>query len=253
MEQALSDAHASLTSLGGVVEQDLGMSAKVIQLANSCFYALPNRITNPSQAVCLLGLDIIKSLVVWFYAGAQLQGIHSGILSMEELQQHSTRVSGYIREIAKIERMDKHASDELVAAGLFHDIGKLILSGNLPQQYLSAVARAEEFGIPLYLAEEKVLGASHAEVGAYLLGLWGFTDTVVEACCYHHNLHAYQNHDNPTVCLVYAADAIDAELEGKGTDPARTADTLRPFGFETRFDRWREHCQAMRDTALAKR
>jgi HD-like signal output (HDOD) protein len=78
-------------------------------------------------------------------------------------------------------------------AGLLHDVGKLILVDHFPDEHKEIIELAKNENIPLNDAETQVLGASHAEVGAYLLGLWCMTDPIVEAVAFHHN---------PQICLV---------------------------------------------------
>ena len=249
--QAISDANSSLTAIGKKIEQDLGMSAKVLQLANSAFFGLPTKVSSPTQAVCLLGLDIIKSLVTWFHAGAQFQGIETARLSFNALQQHSLRVSGYVREIAAAEGLEKHETDELITAGLFHDIGKLILAANIPDRYNQIIQHESQLKYPLFLVEEQMLGATHADVGAYLMALWGFTDSVVEACCYHHNPQAYTGYSFKSLCVVFAANAIDAELENRHVPSTEKPiiEYLAQYGLEKRIEVWRTRCSALRESA----
>ena len=248
--QALADSNISLSAIGKTIEQDLGMSAKVLQLVNSAFFGLPIKVTSPTQAVCLLGLDIVKSLAAWFHVGAQLQGFDTGGLSFNTLQQHSLRVSGYVREIAATEELEKHETDELITAGLFHDIGKLILAANLPDRYAHVLQRVADLKLPLFFVEETAFGASHADIGAYLMALWGFTDSVVEACCYHHNPQAYTGYSFKSLCVVFAADAIDEELEHPERNHGKPMiDFLSQYGLEKRIAVWRTCCAALRESA----
>jgi HD-like signal output (HDOD) protein len=77
-------------------------------------------------------------------------------------------------------------SDDTLLAGLLHDIGYWVLAQECPQDLTRAVELAVSQDIPLHAAEYQVLGASHAEIGAYLLGIWGLPYPVVEAVAHHH-------------------------------------------------------------------
>jgi putative nucleotidyltransferase with HDIG domain len=212
----LSMPEASLREAGGLVEQDLGMSAKVLQLVNSAFFGVRQTIASPSLAVSLLGLDVVRSLFVMDSSVEQL-GVHSGLVpgfSHARLQRHSMSVAMCARALATLLRLDKPAVDDAFMAGLFHDIGKLVLVANLPATYAEALEIHQKRGIPLQEAEYTVLKATHAEVGAYLLGLWAFADRIVEVCAYHHTPHLYQGANPEVLLAVHAADAIV-----KNTDP----------------------------------
>src|SRR5699024_7917001 len=75
---------------------------------------------------------------------------------------------------------------ESAMAGLFHDIGRLTIASQLPGPYREVLGLIRTEGQPVADAEREVLGASHAEVGGYLLGLWGLPDALVEAVAWHH-------------------------------------------------------------------
>ena len=69
---------------------------------------------------------------------------------------------------------------------MLHDIGKLVLWARRPEVYAGVVQAARALGKALYEVEVERLGVSHAEIGAYLLGLWGLPYPIVEAVASHH-------------------------------------------------------------------
>ena len=77
--------------------------------------------------------------------------------------------------------------EESFTDGLLHDAGKLILASTLGEQYPKVLEYMEQADIGLYAAERELLGCSHAQVGAYLFGLWGLPSTIVEAVAWHHD------------------------------------------------------------------
>ena len=81
---------------------------------------------------------------------------------------------------------DSGIAHEAFTAGLLHDVGKLALAMNFPEEYQFALAIASEREVPIWVAEKEVLGATHAEAGAYLLSLWGLPSGMISAVAAHH-------------------------------------------------------------------
>ena len=177
----------SLKKVSNIISQDVSMSAKILQLVNSAFFGLPQKITDPHQAVVFLGMDTLKALVLSihvfssFAEDAELCGF-----SLTRMWQHSLRTSKLARNIAYAEMADDKVVEEAIIAGMLHDIGKLVLL-KVPMLYKEITELVRMAGCDLAEAEYIVMKTSHAELGAYLLGLWGIPDNVVEAVAFHHN------------------------------------------------------------------
>ncbi len=90
------------------------------------------------------------------------------------------------RDIARSELDKKGVGEEALIAGILHDSGKLVLL-KVPRKYKKIKDYEEENGCTFLEAEYAVLKTSHAEIGAYLLGLWGLPDNIVETVAFHHN------------------------------------------------------------------
>jgi putative nucleotidyltransferase with HDIG domain len=176
---------ASLKGVGRIVARDMGMTARVLQLVNSAFFGLRQQITDPVQAVIYLGLETIKALALSTQVFSQFDRTKLGHLPLQALQDHSLMVGVLAKRIAETERAGKQIVDYALAAGLLHDVGKLVLAVNHPQLYDEAMVLAEEQNIYPHEMEQQVFGASHAEVGAYLLGIWGLPNPIVEALAFH--------------------------------------------------------------------
>ncbi len=178
---------ASLKKVGHIISQDVSMSAKILQMVNSAFFGLPQKITDPHQAVVYLGIDTVKALVLSihvfsaFAEDAELCGF-----SLVRMWGHSLRTSKLARNIAHAEMADEKVAEEATIAGMLHDIGKLILL-KVPVLYKEITELVKTTGCDFTEAEYIVMKTSHAELGAYLLGLWGIPDNVVEAVAFHHN------------------------------------------------------------------
>jgi HD-like signal output (HDOD) protein len=163
------------------------MTAKILKLVNSAFFCLSCEISSASHAVQLLGLDTVRTLVLTAHVFERFQ---SRLLTADDVHQisdHSLAVSNIARKIAIFEHADQHIQDESFTAGLLHDAGKLILASTLEEQYGKVLEHSEKADVGLYAAECELLGCSHAQVAAYLFGLWGLPGTIVEAVAWHHN------------------------------------------------------------------
>ncbi len=178
---------ASLKKVGYIISQDVSMSAKILQLVNSSFFGLSRKITNPQQAAIYLGIDTLKALILSvdvfssFTEDAELCGF-----SLADMWKRSIMVGRLAQDIARAQTNDKKVVEEVMIAGMLHDIGKLILL-KVPGQYKKVMDFIEKSGCDPVEAEYIVMKTSHAEMGAYLLGLWGLPDSIVEPVAFHHN------------------------------------------------------------------
>ncbi len=178
---------ASLKKVGYIISQDVSMSAKILQIVNSAFFGLSQKIVDPQQAAVYLGIDTLKAIVLSihvfssFTEDAELCGF-----PLAKMWRHSLRTSKLARGIASAEMADGKIVEEAMIAGMLHDIGKLILL-KVRRQYKKVVEFIEKNGCDPVEAEYTVMKTSHAELGAYLLGLWGIPDNIVEAVAFHHN------------------------------------------------------------------
>jgi HD-like signal output (HDOD) protein len=98
---------------------------------------------------------------------------------LEQLGQHSFKVAAWARAIALHEQFPPPAAERAFLAGVLHDLGKLVFASRKPPT--DAAAREQ------WLSEiHEQMESHHAAVGAYLLGLWGFPESIVEALVWHH-------------------------------------------------------------------
>ncbi len=184
LRDAMAQEDTSVQTIAKIVGEDPAIAAKVLQVVNSAFFRLARRITKIDQAVNYLGLLAIRNLVMSVEVFSRWDKERaSDLLSPELLQTRAHRVAAVARELAK----PHGTADDALLAGLFHNIGYWVLMQGCAKELESALQLARETKIPLHEAERQVLGASHAEVGAYLLGLWGLPHDVVEAVAFQYS------------------------------------------------------------------
>ena len=237
-----SRSDTSVEDIGRIIGRDIGMTAQVLKLTNSAFFGLSRQFSSAAEAVGYLGLDTIKSLVLSIHAFSQFERAENDALKIESLWNHSLQVACSAKRISKLEGQDAKATEEAFTAGLLHDIGKLVLAVNLPNEY-SEATRLAHSGLELPLAEHQVFGANHADVGGYLIGLWGLPVPVVEAVALH---HAPSRAPQPTfspLCSVHAANVLEWERPNaaNGAPPPQLDDNyLGLVGVSSRLATWRQ-------------
>ena len=129
-----------------------------------------------------------------------------------------------------------------MTAGLLHDVGKLVLALSPSLGYMELVQNAQE--TPLWQREQEAYGASHAEVGAYLLGLWGLPDPIVETVAFHHRPGELPSAGFTSVAAVHAANAIEhAHSRANESDSQPDLDYLESCQLTERFGAWQEACR----------
>ena len=186
MIEALQDPETDVETIGAIIAKDGAMTAKILKLVNSAFFGLGHKIANPNEAVAYLGTDTIKSLALCANAFSEMEHANLQGFSVESLWEHCLVAARAAKMVAIHEDADRKLADEAYSAGLLHDLGKLVFAANLTEEYQQVLTLAREKKIPLAAAEREVFGADHADIGGYLLGLWGLPVPVVEAIALHH-------------------------------------------------------------------
>ncbi len=207
--KVLNSPNASAEEVANLIGKDLAMTAKLLQTVNSAFFGLPQPVTTPSEAVLHLGLETVHSLVLSVHTFAQLDKVKPLYFTADKVWRHSMRVGALAKQIVLLETDDSSMAADAYTAGLFHDMGKLLLATNLPEEYNGAQSLAVKRGIPLAEVEQEIFGATHAEVAAYMLGLWGLSPGVVEAVARHHSPRGAGEKKFTALTALHAANGLD--------------------------------------------
>lgn len=181
----LDDPDSSAARIEEVLRYDAGLTANILRLSNSAYFGLMTQIGSVRQAVVVLGLKRIKQLVLTSCIGAILDKQVAGYdLQPGELWRHSIAVSVAAEGlVAELEMPD---GDDIFTASLLHDVGKLVM-GEFVQKDMEKIWNAASNGVPFEVAEEMILGTSHAAIGATILKSWSFPEKIVDAVRWHHN------------------------------------------------------------------
>jgi len=210
IENELLSANASMKRVGDIISGDVGISAKVLQMVNSPVFGCTRKIDSVGQAVVMLGADIIKALVLYLQACSSIR--LPADISLQRVSEHGVRIGALSKAVAEIEGQDKETCVEAFLAGLLQNIGSLIIISSFPDEYSQIEQQSDQQGVSVSEVERSVLGTTHAEIGAYLISLWGLSSTVAKAIAYH---------DDPSKCgdeaipfalvAVHVANALDKD------------------------------------------
>lgn len=245
LTEALSQADITVAKIASIIKQDMGMTSKVLQLVNSAFFALPCHISSPHQAVSLLGVDNIRALVLSVHVFSELEGTPNAKLAA--LWPRSLTTAAFARAISRAEHSPQRLEDDAFAAGLLHDVGRLVLASACREQYTHVFESLHQGQTTLAQAELQTFGCTHAEIGAYLLGLWGLPDSVVQAVAWHHAPSRSGAAAFSPVVAVHVAVDYDHRLhpDAENTIPALDEGLLARLGLIDRTAVWWTICQEL--------
>ncbi len=214
------------------------MTAKILKLTNSAFLGLRREVIDPIDAVGYIGIEMLKSLVLVFEVFSHYEGRPPAGFSIEALWSHSLATAITARAIAHAESADPGGVNQASLAGLLHDVGKLILAANLKDEYAEVVARSAKGAGTLVDCEREALGATHADVAGYLLGLWGLPTPVVEAIAAHHHPRECLPEGFCPMIAVHAADAIVHHQRGDSPGAPLDTQLLTELHLDERLPLW---------------
>jgi len=202
----------SLKQVSDLIEKDVAMSARVIQIVNSGFFGINKEITSIFEALKLIGIETVRSLVLTVNVFEVFRGNRLLEKYLSQIMNHSFLVAHGAKKYIEHFTDETNLSEFAFIAGLFHDIGKLIFFSSeelrkklLENFQLIKSNRLEE--------ETEIFGVTHPELGAYLLSLWGMGNDIVEAVAYSHNPDKIDSKKNPLVLAVYLSNIATCILE----------------------------------------
>lgn len=207
---------------------------------NSAFFGFARECSRASEAVQLLGVIRVRSLVLGMQIFSSFRADAMREFNLEQVWHHSLRTAIFARRIAEIEGAQAEMLEQAFSAGILHDVGRLALAAYLPGPFGEArdLARAER--LPMFQAERRVLGANHADLGGSILNMWGLPTPLAEAVMFHHEpLLSDDGAFCPTTAVhaaaVLAQEHTDASVPNNSIDPAY----LDRLGLNGRAEAWR--------------
>ncbi len=200
------DPDSTIQDIEKTIMKDQSLTARILRLANSAHYGYPRRISTISEASVLLGFQAIRSIALTASVNGLLMKEVKGYgLEESQLWKQSQSTAIIARHIAKKVRFSK--IDQAYVAGLLRDIGKVVVSYYLTENFKQIMDMVENKNMSFLDAEEQVLGFHHGQVGAHVAKKWNLPDDLVEAIAYHHSPEKATINFKLT-SIIHVADAI---------------------------------------------
>lgn len=240
----LESSTSSFSDIAKIISKDVSMTAKILQLVNSSFFGLRQKINNIQYATTYLGIETIRSIILLTEVFSQFTREELTRFSITKLYKHSIAVGFLTAEIIKTLSTDPRFSDKSCMAGTLHDIGKIIFIKNKPEEYKAVYLRRKKEGKPLFELEKEYFGVTHAKIGAYLMGLWNLPGDTVKAISYHHNPSKAELDTSYSMLLsVHVANVLERERSdhaAKGASSQIDKKYLSDLNMHEYLPRWRE-------------
>jgi putative nucleotidyltransferase with HDIG domain len=238
VSEELRSPNGSLAVVALLIRQDPVMYAKTLHLANSAYFGLNREVSDMLDAATILGTERIKSLILLTGVFSQYQEAEGVSPSVDALLAHSIQVGMYARSIAMSETRDAATAEAAFTAGVLHDMGKMILAGNLPSAYKGVRKLRDSKHLADYAAEVEVFGATHANVGACLLAAWGLPLGILEAVAWHHEPERSSESGFSLLAAVHAANVFAHQVEDRPAEVNQAY--FEKIGLAGCCQRWRE-------------
>jgi len=206
----VNSSESSAEDAADLIEKDPALTSKMIRLANSAFYGIPRSISSVTSAVVVLGFNTIRSLVLSASVAKMFDGKHT--IDIDRFWKHSvvTAMASKIivRHLMGVRMMDPESA---FCAGVLHDIGMLIFSQYMADDYAKVCEHVKTDNVPLIDAEDKILGVNHAKMGKILADRWSLPSDLEYAIVYHHTPESADKSSH-LVNVIHLADNIAHDL-----------------------------------------
>ena len=183
--QIINHPNASAADISDYIEKDVGLASKVLKMANSAYYGIPQTISSVRSAIVILGFNTVKSLVLSSSVSNIFNNIETDAINPQNVWKHSVEVSMLSRLFAKESFNVDTDPDIAFSSGLLHDVGLLAIGQCAPKDLEKLVAELPNYS-SLIEAEEKVLGVNHLYLGDFLLEKWGLPEALRKPILYHY-------------------------------------------------------------------
>ncbi len=220
LNEAVNNPRMSISDIGRIICEDVGLSARLLKIANSAMYGFPAKIDTISRAVTIIGTQQLRDLALATVVLKFFKGIPRNLIDLEKFWQHSIACGITARILATYRRESN--VERFFMAGMLHDVGRLVLCLKCPDQMRECLSHAQNNVSLLVDAEREIIGTDHAAVGGALVRLWNLPPSLEEVVLHHHTPSLAERHPTDTV-IIHVADIIAHAMElgnsGEGLIP----------------------------------
>lgn len=222
-----SDINSSPKDLVRVIDHDPVLTMKILKVANSAYFGLSRKVVSINHAVVYLGLNTVKHVALAIAAIGSLPTENDAGFDMQDFLQHSLTTAVVTRALARKRKVPEVDAANYFVAGLLHDIGKVVFAQFRPAEFRSALEKARNGACPLHIAEEEIIGHTHAEVGAFLCESWDFPENLIRAIRNHHLIDMADAEDRIGQCL-FVGNALANHLTRSINAPPSVSESDMP-------------------------
>lgn len=228
ISEVIHNPRSSVADIARIISEDQGLTTRILKLANSPLYGFPAKIDTASHAVTVLGTQQISDLVLASSLMRLFKGIPKELIDMDSFWCHSISCGLVARTIATYRREPN--VERFFAAGIIHDVGRLIMYTKLPAESHEVLTKAAAGEGPLYAEERSRFGFDHAAVGGALMNTWKLPRSLEEMVAYHHA--PSQAKQFPVdVAIVHVADLVTHAMQ-LGSSGERFVPPLEPSAWD---------------------
>ena len=184
VNQIMEDPKHDAKQLGDIISHDPALTARILRIVNSAYYALAVKIELVSRAVSVIGEQDLRNLILATSAVDVFKRMPNQLVDIDLFWRHSVH-TGIVARLLSRQCNILHG-ERLFVAGLLHDIGKLVLYYKETELSQQVLLHASENNGAVFLSEQEIIGYTHADVGGALIDAWQLADTLKEVVTYHH-------------------------------------------------------------------
>ncbi len=196
-----NDINASPKDLLNIIKIDPVLTGKILKVINSAYYAIPNQIASLNKALILMGFNTIKNLALSTAVIDNIKTENNNDFDNSALWDHCLAVAVASKSLARAVGVKITQLEEHFIAGLLHDIGRVVIIQNLPEQYINVINHQEFGQRPTIEIEEEIMGINHCEAGAIIAQKWQLPESLTTVIKNHHT-----DSDHLGTCIVHIAD-----------------------------------------------
>lgn len=204
LDELIHDPDSAIDDISNIINTDPALTTRLLKIVNSPFYGFPSQINTISRAITVIGTRELINLVLATSVVNAFAGIPKSLVEMNTFWRHSLACAISAKLLA--EAAGHKQSEQYLIAGLLHNIGSLVLYQSIPELSAEAIKSARFGHEVLHLAEQRVIGFDHTEVGEALLQAWRLPESLGFVSRHHHNPVA--SGYAAEVCIVHVADVL---------------------------------------------
>lgn len=181
--EAVKKGDSSFEELARIIQVDPALTSKILQVANSSFYGMPNTINTIEKALSVLGMNVTKNIALSFVIAKEMTGVGSEGFDFTHFWKRAVTTAVSAELLASLLR---YKNDDLFVSALLQDLGVLVLYLCRPAEYRQVLDEKRVIEASIRGIEQKMFGFDHQEIGADLLERWGLPETISTTIRYHH-------------------------------------------------------------------